>query len=91
MDQQGKSGKPIVDEFTDMPISKQRRWQLRKEKAGKCITCGKAAVKHLRCDLHAKTLLISLREIQRRRLGCRRRNLAAPSYSFALNDFFKKE
>jgi hypothetical protein len=76
---------PIVDEFSDLPISRQRRWQLRQEKAGKCITCGKPSVKHLRCELHAKVAIIKLRENQRRRLGYKRRYVTAPSYSFTLD------
>ena len=77
--------KGLVDEFSALPISRQRRWQLRQEKAGKCITCGKPSVKHQRCELHAKVAIIKLRENQRKRLGYKRRNLSAPSYSFSLN------
>ena len=77
--------KGLVDEFTDMPISKQRRWQLRQEEAGKRINCGKPAVKHLRCELHAKIVVIRLRENQRKRLGLTGRYLTAPSYSFTLD------
>ncbi len=31
----------IIDEFTNLPISKQYKWQLRKLRDGKCRTCGK--------------------------------------------------
>jgi hypothetical protein len=75
---------PIVDEFTNLQISKQRRWQLRQEKAGKCITCGKLAVKYMRCDVHALALVVRTREQRRGRPGPR--NLTVPSYSFALNE-----
>ena len=63
--------KPIVDEFTYLPISKQRRWQLRKEKAGQCITCGKPATKYQRCAPHAVALIERMREIQSRRAEMR--------------------
>ena len=33
----------IEDEFTDLKISRQRKWQLRHAKEGKCIKCGAAA------------------------------------------------
>lgn len=36
-----KSGRPsIKDEFTDLKVSRQRKWQLRKERDGKCRRCG---------------------------------------------------
>jgi uncharacterized OB-fold protein len=34
--------KPIKDEFTDLPISRQRKRQLRLIRDGKCRICGKA-------------------------------------------------
>lgn len=36
--------KLIQDEFTSMRISRQRRYQLRREKAGQCRLCGAVAV-----------------------------------------------
>jgi hypothetical protein len=33
----------IEDEFTDLKISRQRKWQLRHAKEGKCTKCGAAA------------------------------------------------
>ena len=33
--------KLIIDEFTDLPVSKQRKRQLRARRDGKCISCGK--------------------------------------------------
>ena len=32
--------KKIVDEFTDLPISRQQKWQLRRAKEGRCVICG---------------------------------------------------
>ena len=75
----------IMDEFSDLPISKQRRWQLRQEKAGKCITCGKPAARYQRCESHADALVLRTREHQRIRLGGERLNSPAPSDSFVLN------
>jgi hypothetical protein len=34
----------IQDEFTDLPISRQRRYQLRCEANGRCRLCGRPAV-----------------------------------------------
>lgn len=30
----------IFDEFTGLPLSRQRKWQLRKRRDKKCLTCG---------------------------------------------------
>ena len=43
--------KKIMDEFTDRPISRQRKWQLRKVKAGRCHICGKPSSTSL-CLIH---------------------------------------
>ncbi len=45
--------KPIKDEFTDKPVSRQRKWQLRKARQGKCRACGKTAVTLNYCREHA--------------------------------------
>ena len=34
----------IEDEFTDLNVSRQRKWQLRKQKENLCEVCGKPAV-----------------------------------------------
>lgn len=47
------SRKAIKDEFTDLPISRQRKWQMRKQKAGLCIICGQPSDKE-RCSKHSK-------------------------------------
>ena len=51
-------------------ISRQRKWQLQKQKEGKCIICGENAVTSRYCLKHA----IIRREQQRARFGCRKRN-----------------
>ena len=33
-------------------ISRQRKWQLKKNKEGKCTNCGKKAVTKYRCQKH---------------------------------------
>jgi hypothetical protein len=33
--------KLIKDSFSDLPITRQRRYQLRREKEGRCRVCGK--------------------------------------------------
>ncbi len=45
---------PIKDNFTDLSISRQRRWQLRQAAAGKCIICAKKAIKNNLCKRHLK-------------------------------------
>lgn len=35
------STKRIVDEFTALPVSRQRKHQLRRKRAGNCVQCGK--------------------------------------------------
>ena len=43
----------IVDEFTNLKISRQRKWQLRRAKEGKCIKCGaRVAVNSIFCVSH---------------------------------------
>ena len=64
-------GRPkIMDEFTDLPISTQRKWQLRQRKRGKCTRCAKPATKGGLCDRHAEQLK-GWREARRRK-GCLR-------------------
>lgn len=52
----------IKDEFSGLKISAQRRWQLRRKRDGKCVTCGKRAVTRDYCLAHATVH----RESQRR-------------------------
>lgn len=43
----------IRDEFTARRISRQRKYQLRRQKQGRCIICGKRSVPdHDRCPRH---------------------------------------
>jgi len=60
---------PIQDEFSKLPISRQRKYQLRKQKAGRCVQCGKPAVTSYRCAFH----LVAAREYLRKFTGARKR------------------
>jgi hypothetical protein len=60
--------KAIKDEFACLPISRQRKFQLRMRRDGRCTICGAPAV-GTRCLQH----LIMAREKLRKRLGAKRR------------------
>ncbi len=66
----------IQDEFADLPVSRQRKSQLRRHRDGLCIICGQP-----RCSSHycLKHFLAS-RERQRNRQGSVKRNLGSKSY-----------
>ena len=68
--------KPIQDEFTDLPISRQRKYQLRMKKRHRCTSCGELAVTSSRCLKHA----VSFREWSRKKFGLKRRYLGAATY-----------
>jgi hypothetical protein len=69
--------KLIKDEFTDLPISRQRKYQLRMHRDKRCITCGEPALGKWRCLRH----LVETRERTRKTLGCKRRCHKAHSYN----------
>ena len=60
---------PIQDEFTYLPISRQRKWQLRKQRDKRCTECGAPAIQGARCLKH----LVHARELQRKMRGLKRR------------------
>jgi hypothetical protein len=66
----------IKDEFTDLPISRQRKYQMRMKRDKRCTECGEPAVEGSRCLEH----LIKARERQRRKHGLKRRYLNTLSY-----------
>jgi len=66
----------IIDEFTDLPVSPQRKTQLRMARARRCIICGKPAVMGRFCLKHR----VKERERQRKRLGLKRRYYGTLSY-----------
>ena len=77
----------IQDEFAGRTgISKQRRYQMRRLRDGKCIYCGRPAVITGKCAEHRQKLNVQDREKMRRRSGARVRYKNSESYSFALID-----
>jgi hypothetical protein len=68
--------RPIKDEFTDLPISRQRKYQLRKQREGRCTECGEPAAQGSRCLKH----LVKARERQRKKRGLKRRYYNTLSY-----------
>ena len=70
----------IQDEFTDAPVSRQLRYQLRHRRDGKCNLCPEPAVPGMcRCAKH----LVLFREHLRAVNSARRRYLGAKSYKLA--------
>ncbi len=69
-------GKRIKDEYSNLPISRQWRYQLRMKRDRRCVTCGKPAVRGWKCLEH----MVQAREQQRKRLGQKRRLRNALSY-----------
>ena len=66
---------PIKDEFQHLPVSRQRKYQLRKQRDGLCTECG-APAQGSRCAKH----LVLARERQRVRKGTQRRYKGSMSY-----------
>jgi hypothetical protein len=61
--------KPIQDQFTDLPVSRQRKYQLRMKASGRCSQCGAPATDGSRCLKH----LVEARERQRALRGTKKR------------------
>ena len=68
--------KPIQDEFTRLPISRQRKYQLRMQRDRRCSECGEPAAQGSRCLKH----LVKARERQRKKRGLKRRYYNTLSY-----------
>ena len=68
--------KPIIDEFTALPISRQRKYQLRMQRDHCCSECGEPAAQGSRCVKH----LVKARERQRKKRGLKRRYYNTLSY-----------
>ncbi len=66
----------IQDEFTGLPISRQRKYQLRMRRDRRCTECGEPAVQGSRCLKH----LVKARERQRKKRGLVRRYFGTLSY-----------
>jgi hypothetical protein len=68
--------KAIKDEFADLPLSRQRKYQLRMQRDQQCIICGESTVGGFYCLKH----LVDKRERARRRIGAKKRLKGARSY-----------
>jgi hypothetical protein len=68
--------KRIQDEFANLPISRQRKYQLRMKRDQRCTECGEPAVQGSRCLKH----LVKARERQRKKRGLKRRYFGTLSY-----------
>ena len=77
--------KRIEDEFTYLPVSRQRKYQLRMQRDQRCTECGEQAVQGSRCLKH----LVKARERQRKKRGLKRRYYGTLSYK--LQDLNKGE
>lgn len=78
--------KAIIDELSSLPISRQRRYQLRKHRDRKCIRCGQpAANQGYFCETHRQVHNVFTRELQRRRLDFKHRDYDSESYGFAFS------
>lgn len=66
----------IQDEFTDLPLSRQRKYQLRMQRDKRCTECGEPAIQGSRCLKH----LVKARERQRKKRGLKRRYFNTLSY-----------
>ena len=66
----------IQDEFTELPISRQRKYQLRMQRDRRCTECGEPAIQGSRCLKH----LVKARERQRKKRGLKRRYYGTLSY-----------
>jgi hypothetical protein len=67
---------PIEDEFRDLKISRQRKYQLRMRRQGRCVVCGDKAAGSNLCLKH----LVAERERRRKKLGSTRRLTGTKSY-----------
>jgi hypothetical protein len=66
----------IRDKFTYLPVSRQRKYQLRMKRDHRCTECGAPAVQGSRCLKH----LVKARERQRKKRGLKRRYYGTLSY-----------
>jgi hypothetical protein len=71
--------KPIRDEFTKLKISRQRKYQLRMTREGRCTECGAPTAQGSRCLKH----LVKARERQRKQRGLMRRYYNTLGYRLA--------
>jgi len=76
----------IQDEFTKLPISRQRKYQLRMRRDQRCTECGEPALVGSRCLKH----LVRARERQRKKRGLKRRYYNTLSYTLQASGASKR-
>ncbi len=76
----------IEDEYTKLPISRQRKYQLRMQRDHRCTECGAPAQEGSRCLKH----LVKARERQRKKRGLKRRYYNTLSYKLQGRSPLKK-
>ena len=67
----------IQDEFTDLNVSRQRKYQLRNQRDSKCIICGilvPVCRKVKLCEKHTRDRAILSREYMRVKLNLKKQN-----------------
>jgi hypothetical protein len=69
-------GKKIKDQYSNLPISRQRKYQLRMQQKKRCTICGAPAEQGTRCLKH----MVEIRERIRKTLGLKRRYKNSLSY-----------
>lgn len=69
-----------MDRFSDLPVSRQRKYQLRMKARKRCIICGEPAVRTSYCLYH----MVKYREMARARVRAQRRNYGAQSYQIEM-------
>jgi transposase len=69
-------GAEIKDEYTELSISRQRKYYLRQRRRKRCTKCGRPVEEGSLCLEH----LIQMREYRREKFGLKRRYLNASSY-----------
>ena len=76
--------KKIIDKFTNVPFSRQYKYQLRKHKQKKCIICGgKLSLKSRKyCEFHRRNEMVLNRENYRRYNKSKKRYFGAESYKY---------
>jgi hypothetical protein len=77
----------IQDEFTGLPISRQRKYQLRMQRDQRCTECGEPASIGSRCLKH----LVRARERQRTKRGLKRRYYGTLSYKLQAKEPEKRK
>jgi hypothetical protein len=75
-DSSAQMPKKIKDRFSDLPVSRHRKYQLRMQRDRRCCICGEPAVGAGYCLEH----LVKMRERMRRRIGAKKRLKTARSY-----------